>query len=74
MWGIVIGMIELSIFFGISYLIREKKTQFKKMDPITYYWLMMTILTFIWEISFILTYDKVVLTSYELLINKEHVT
>ena len=73
MWGIIIGMIELSIFFGISYLIREKKTQFKKMDPITYYWLMMTILTFIWEISFILTYDKVVLTSYELLINKEHV-
>ena len=71
--GIVIAILEFTLFFFISSKIRHKLPNLISINTISYYWLMMTILTFIWEISFICNYDNVYKTSTNFLKNKEHV-
>ncbi len=71
-YGILIAIIELGAFFITSKYIR-KYYQLQYMNSITYYWLMMTILTMIWEVSFIFNYHHVNIISRQLLMNKTHV-
>jgi hypothetical protein len=43
------------------------------LDPVTYYWFCLTILTGIWELSFILNYKQCINFSRNLIRDKEHV-
>ena len=61
--GIVIAILEFTLFFLISNKIRHKLPNLISINTISYYWLMMTILKLIWEISFISNYDNVYKTS-----------
>ena len=71
--GYDIAIIELSLYFVISTDIRKKLSNLKKIDVISYYWLTMTILTFIWETSFIINYHKVCSLSKNLIAHNENV-
>ena len=71
--GIMIGIIELVIFGCISHKIRKSYKQLQIIHPICYYWFMFTILTMIWEFSFIIQYEDVILLSDSFITNKEHV-
>ena len=44
-YGAIIGILELSIFFGGTILIKRKTAVFKNVDNFSYYWLCFTILT-----------------------------
>ena len=71
--GIVIAVIELGLYFLSSYFIRRRFRRLKEIDIVSYYWFMMTILTFIWEVSFISDYANVIGVSKSLLETKTHV-
>ena len=71
--GISVGIIEISLFIYVSTLILNKYPNLKNINKISYYWLMMTILTGIWETAFVLKYNYVSKLSNNLLKNKEHV-
>ena len=71
--GIMIGIMELSLYILSSFLIRKKWNRLENIDIISYYWFMMTILTFIWEVSFISDYSNVSEVSHTLLDTKTHV-
>lgn len=72
--GICIGAIEIGLYFLVGYLIRHKwYTQLKHVNVITYYWLLMTVLTFIWEVAFISQYNSVHDYAEELVTNNSHV-
>lgn len=71
--GIVVAAIELGLYFLSSFIIRRSLINEKKIDIISYYWFMMTILTFIWEVSFIIDYSNVTEVSRHLLETKTHV-
>lgn len=73
MLGIVIGLTELGIYFCVSYLLRRSNQSLAHINPISYYWFTMTVLTMIWEAAFILQYDNVIALSHTLIHNKEHV-
>ena len=71
--GIVIGLIELLIFFFITFIIKKTSASLKNLDNISYYWLSMTILTGIWETFYIIYNAETVDYAQDLLTNKEHV-
>ena len=71
--GILIGIFELVLFFSISKKIKNNYKQLITINNIPYYWFMFTILTMIWEISFIYQYDTVIQLSDEYIKHKEHV-
>lgn len=73
MLGIEVAMIELFLFFGAAYSCRENYKPLKNIDTISYYWLAFTILTFIWETSYIIHYDQVHDYSMYLIRNNETV-
>ena len=52
--GLTIGIIELIYFFVISTGIKIFVPSLKEIDILSYYWMAMTILTAIWEMSYIL--------------------
>ena len=69
-WGI--GAIEISLYLFISFMLK-KMPLFTKMNTIAYYWICMTILTGIWEMSYIYNYEEVVKMATQLISNKTHV-
>jgi hypothetical protein len=71
--GLSIGLIEILLFGVFSYIIKLTHKNLRNIDGFTYYWTMMTILTGLWEISFISDYKSTNLYSTELLKNKTHV-
>jgi hypothetical protein len=72
--GIGIGIIELSIYFFVSFMIRKHwYSELKNINVISYYWMTMTVLTFIWECCFIFQYDKVSEYAQVLVTNDTHV-
>jgi len=71
--GIYIGFFEILLFMVIGGIIKLTCKNFKNIDLISYYWTLMTILTLIWEVSFICNYKKTNILSANLIKNKEHV-
>ena len=71
--GILIGIIELILFYFFSRSLREKHLNLNKMDTLSYYWMMMTILTCIWELSYILNHKKIIKISNKFLKDKKNV-
>ena len=59
MLGIFTGIIELGIYFGASYLLRRYNKSLQDINIISYYWFTMTVLTMIWEASFVSQYKSV---------------
>jgi hypothetical protein len=70
--GITLGCIEMSLFGLISYSSKSFFTNLQNMDSVLYYWFCLTILTGIWELSFIINYKQCVDYSRELIKKKEH--
>ena len=71
--GYIIGFLDLTLYFLISFFIREKSRKLKQLPLISYYWLTMTVLTGLWETSFVLNYKPTTLYSKQLLLNHTHV-
>lgn len=71
--GIILGTIEMSLFGLISYGCKDFSPNLQNMDNVMYYWFCLTILTGIWEISFIMNYEDCVNNSLDLIMKKEHV-
>jgi hypothetical protein len=71
--GVVIGILELGIYLPISYFLRKRFSKLQEINAVSYYWFMITILTFIWEFSYIAAYDEIENYAVTLLEKKEHV-
>ena len=71
--GIGIGLIQMLLFLLFSFGFQESYPTLKSINFISYYWLMFTILTGIWEICFIVNYNKVITLANKFLKNNEHV-
>lgn len=71
--GIILGTMEISLFGLISYGCKDFSPNLQNMDNAMYYWFCLTILTGIWEISFIMNYEDCVNNSRDLIMKKEHV-
>ena len=71
--GIGIGLIELLIFFVITFVLKRNLPTFSNMDTVSYYWICLTILTGIWEVCYIFNDAKVIKIAQNLLENKSHV-
>ena len=69
-WGI--GIIEIFLYLFVSFMLKQLPA-FRQMNNITYYWLGMTILTGIWEASYLTNYDEIEEISLQLRENKTHV-
>ena len=59
MIGYGIAITEILFYFIISKLIRKQCKALQDINAISYYWFTMTILTFIWECSYITDYDNI---------------
>ena len=70
--GIIIALLELSIFFGTTVLVKKKTEVFKHVDNFSYFWLSFTVLTGIWEICFILNYDNITVAADQLITIDKH--
>lgn len=70
--GYQLALLEIFLFFIIS---RGLKTQenLSKIPGLVYYWVMFTIMTGIWELSFVTNYNYVIDLSKKLILGKEHV-
>ena len=73
MYGLIIGLIELLLFFTVAFGFKKYTSFLKTVDNVSYYWLSMTILTGIWELSYIVNNAESVTYSGYLLTNHEHV-
>ena len=71
--GIILGTMEMTLFGLISYGCKDFSPNLQNMDNVMYYWFCLTILTGIWEISFIMNYEDCVNNSLDLIMKKEHV-
>tara|TARA_Y100001958_G_C21211475_1_gene537183 strand:- start:104 stop:886 length:783 start_codon:yes stop_codon:yes gene_type:complete len=71
--GWVIAVSELSLYFLFSNKIRKYYRELQTMNVVIYYWLTMTVLTMIWECSFVYQYKSINAFSQELIETKTHV-
>ena len=71
--GIILAVLELSIFYKISYFIRNTFRCLYDFNLIFYYWLVFTILTGIWEYTYVKSKKIVKKLSKNLIMNHEHV-
>jgi len=71
--GWTIGLFEILIFFITSFGIKHFFTTLNRLNNIVYYWLSMTILTGIWEFTYLTTYSSIVDTADQLILNSTHV-
>jgi hypothetical protein len=69
--GIQGAVIELALFFVIATAVRNIFNV--QLGIITYYWLAFTVLTGIWEISYVFNKNKICKIAHDLIINDEHV-
>lgn len=56
--GIWLGVIDFSLLFLFSSILRSNKLFLKEINCVSYYWYMVTILTFIWESGYIINYNE----------------
>lgn len=59
-YGYGIGVLEIMLFGLISFVCKRIFVPLHNINSICYYWLCMTILTGIWEVSYLTTYDYIV--------------
>lgn len=71
--GIGIGIMEISIYLGVGFILRDVYPSLNKINPISYFWLLMTILTGIWEFAFITQYKEVHDYAEQFIQNDTHV-
>ena len=73
--GVFLALIEVSLVFLLGIITRSNKhfKRLKNINIISFYWLLFTIITGIWEFSFLLNYNTTIINSQQLLDNKEHV-
>lgn len=71
--GIVLALVELQFFFGVSELLYNVCSGLQNIDHISYYWMMFTILTAKWEAGYLQNRIRVNSNSRNLIDNKEHV-
>tara|TARA_Y100000741_G_scaffold171325_2_gene129779 strand:- start:80 stop:742 length:663 start_codon:yes stop_codon:yes gene_type:complete len=71
--GTSIAVLEILVFIYFSYMLRLEYTSLKNINIISYYWLLFTILTFIWETSYIIHFKKISNLSKQLIHKKQHV-
>lgn len=57
--GIVLALIVVIIWFGLSGYARKKSTALSKINVVAYFWVTFTILTGIWEMSYLYNYQYV---------------
>ena len=72
MKGYVIGILEILLYFIGSITLLNLFPQLKKINKGTYFWVMMTILTGVWEIAYISNYMNVTKMSQELIQTNTH--
>ena len=73
MIGLLLACIEISLFGITSYYIKKNNQHLTNLNNILYYWISFTILTGIWELSFVCNYNSVTKISENLLKNNTHV-
>jgi hypothetical protein len=73
MKGYSIGIFEIIFYFIGSFIVRKSFTNLKTINAATYYWVMMTILTGLWEISYLSNYNEVTIMAHNLITANEHV-
>jgi hypothetical protein len=73
MKGYFIGILEIVFFLIGSIFIRKSYNQLQTINNATYFWVMLTILTGIWEVSYIYNYENVTNTSRQLVNTNQHV-
>ena len=71
--GIGIGVIEIAIYLWVGFMLRDGFRSLKKINIISYFWLLMTVLTGIWEFAFITQYKEVHNYAETLVQNDTHV-
>lgn len=71
--GIQIGLIEIFILIVFGFALRFTNKEYNSIDLLTFFWTLLTILTLIWEVSFICNYRNTNMLSTELIKNNEHV-
>ena len=72
MKGYIIGILEILLYFIGSIVVRLCFTNLKSINKATYFWVMMTILTGLWEMSYISNYNEISIMSYELIYTNTH--
>ena len=73
MMGYIIGLLEILFFFIGAFSFRQYFTQLKSINKVTYYWVMMTVLTGFWEIVFLCNYNNVSNMAQSLINTNQHV-
>ena len=73
MKGYVIGIIEIALYFVGSIFVRKSFKQLQTINRATYFWVMMTILTGVWEIAYISDYKNITNMSHQLVNTGQHV-
>ena len=71
--GIFIGLIEIALYLFTALMIRKYHSGLKQMNIISYCWIIMTVLTGIWEATFIIDYPRVADMAKSFIVNKHHV-
>ena len=72
MKGYIIGILEILLYFIGSITVRLYFTNLSSINKPTYFWVMMTILTGLWEISYISNYNEVANISSKLIETNTH--
>lgn len=72
MIGYGICAIEMGVYFIVSFLMKKLCVPFHKINNIVYYWLCMTILTGIWESSYIVNFNEITTMSNSMIVNNTH--
>lgn len=72
MKGYIIGILEILLYFIGSITVRLYFTNLTSINKPTYFWVMMTILTGLWEISYISNYNEVANISSKLIETNTH--
>ena len=71
--GVEIGIAELMLFWMFSFTTATIFPNLQRIESVSYYWLMFTILTGIWEFTFIRNRNKVRRIGMKFLSRKKHV-
>ena len=71
--GIGIGLVEITLYLVVGFILRDEFTELKKINIISYFWLLMTVLTGIWEFAFITQYKEVHNYAEQFIQNDTHV-
>lgn len=57
--GIVLALIVVTIWFGLSRYVRKNSATLSKINVVAYYWITFTVLTGVWEMAYLRNYQYV---------------